>query len=55
MYTFYFNSRFESKLEGSRRRHASMRQLAVINDGPNPFDLLSMLGVEKPQEGQVRL
>ncbi|CAL1265916.1 unnamed protein product [Larinioides sclopetarius] len=45
--------RCESKLEGSRRRHASsMRQLAIINDGPNPFDLLSMLGVEKPQEGQ---
>ncbi|GBN17911.1 CDK5 and ABL1 enzyme substrate 1 [Araneus ventricosus] len=50
---FHCTSKCESKLEGSRRRHASsMRQLAIINDGPNPFDLLSMLGVEKPQEGQ---
>ncbi|GIY95356.1 CDK5 and ABL1 enzyme substrate 1 [Caerostris extrusa] len=47
------SSKTESKLEGSRRRHASsMRQLAIISDEPNPFDLLSMLGVEKPQEGQ---
>ncbi|GFU10215.1 CDK5 and ABL1 enzyme substrate 1 [Nephila pilipes] len=47
------SSKSELKLEGSRRRHASsMRQLALMSDGPNPFDLLSMLGVEKPQEGQ---
>ncbi|GFQ96004.1 CDK5 and ABL1 enzyme substrate 1 [Trichonephila clavata] len=47
------SSKSELKLEGSRRRHASsMRQLALISDGPNPFDLLSMLGAEKPQEGQ---
>ncbi|XP_035213198.1 CDK5 and ABL1 enzyme substrate 2-like isoform X4 [Stegodyphus dumicola] len=47
------SSKIDIKLEGNRRRHASsMRQLAVINDGPDPLDLLSLLGVERPQEGQ---
>lgn len=39
--------RGDFKLDGSRRRHASSRQLSIIAD--EPFDLL---GIEKPKEGQ---
>nr|XP_042902852.1 CDK5 and ABL1 enzyme substrate 1 isoform X2 [Parasteatoda tepidariorum] len=47
------SSRIDIKIDGSRRRHAtSMRQLAAISDGPDPLDILSLIGVEKPLEGQ---
>ncbi|XP_054711348.1 CDK5 and ABL1 enzyme substrate 2-like [Uloborus diversus] len=46
-------SKGDSKLEGSRRRHtSSLRQLSVITDGYDPLDLIALLGVEKPQDGQ---
>ncbi|KAG8187079.1 hypothetical protein JTE90_016175 [Oedothorax gibbosus] len=46
------SSKTESKLDGSRRWHASMRHLAILSDGPDPFDLLSMLGIGTPIDGQ---
>lgn len=46
-------SRCDIKQEGTRRRHtSSMRQLSIISDGPDPFDLLALLGIQKPQDGQ---
>lgn len=52
---FFFSVTYrgDSKQEGSRRRHASSRQLSIIADGPDPFDLLGLIGVERPKEGQV--
>ncbi|KAI1284959.1 CDK5 and ABL1 enzyme substrate 1 [Halotydeus destructor] len=36
----------------SKRRHASgSRQLSTIADGPDPLDLLSLMGFERPSDG----
>ncbi|XP_023238013.1 CDK5 and ABL1 enzyme substrate 1-like [Centruroides sculpturatus] len=43
----------ETKQECIRRRHGSnSRQLSIINDGPDPLDLLALMGFEKPEDGQ---
>lgn len=37
----------------NKRRHASgTHQLSTLTDGPDPIDLLSLLGFEKPSDGQ---
>ncbi|XP_064486191.1 CDK5 and ABL1 enzyme substrate 1-like isoform X2 [Ornithodoros turicata] len=47
------SSRPEIKVEQSRRRHMSgNRQLCTISDGPDAMDMLSLLGIRRPEEGQ---
>lgn len=48
-------ARPETKADSSRRRHVSgNRQLLTINDGADAMDMLSLLGIRRPEEGQVR-
>lgn len=43
----------ETKADSSRRRHTSgNRQLLPLNDGSDAMDMLSLLGIHRPEEGQ---
>ncbi|XP_077496017.1 CDK5 and ABL1 enzyme substrate 2-like isoform X2 [Amblyomma americanum] len=43
----------ETKADSSRRRHTSgNRQLLPLNDGSDTMDMLSLLGIHRPEEGQ---
>lgn len=47
------SARPETKTEASKRRHASgNRQLLAINDNGDAMDMLSLLGIRRPEEGQ---
>ncbi|CAN7944754.1 unnamed protein product, partial [Ixodes pacificus] len=49
----HFCCRPETKTEASKRRHASgNRQLLAINDNGDAMDMLSLLGIRRPEEGQ---
>ncbi|XP_022245425.1 CDK5 and ABL1 enzyme substrate 2-like, partial [Limulus polyphemus] len=46
-------TRGDSKQDGGRKRQISgTRQLSVITDSPEQIDLLSLMGFEKPEDGQ---
>lgn len=46
-------ARPETKADPSRRRHTSgNRQLSTISDCPDSMDMLSLLGIRRPEEGQ---
>ncbi|XP_077546199.1 CDK5 and ABL1 enzyme substrate 2 isoform X2 [Haemaphysalis longicornis] len=46
-------SKPETKADSSRRRHTSgNRQLLPLNDGSDAMDMLSLLGIHRPEEGQ---
>ncbi|KAL3226831.1 hypothetical protein MRX96_024658 [Rhipicephalus microplus] len=43
----------ETKADSSRRRHTSgARPLLPLNDGSDTMDMLSLLGIHRPEEGQ---
>lgn len=46
-------SKPETKADSSRRRHTSgNRPLLPLNDGSDAMDMLSLLGIHRPEEGQ---